>query len=458
MLYWDPIIDFTILSILLLIATLIRAKFKSIQKLLIPNALLAGFIGLIIQLLFEKYFGIKIIGTELGEVYIYHLLNIAFAAIALTTPVSLRSTKIKAATSTGIYMTFIFCLQCLIGFGIVLIFINTIFPDLSPNFGFMMGLGYATGPGQAASIGRGFEALGFENGASVGLIFGTLGYFFSCVFGMLLIHWGVKKGMASFVNKNDISGVSGILNRKKQESAGRLTTYSEAIDTLTLQLALCGLIYLLAYGLVKVATLLLEEFNLSGVLWGAVFFIVAIIGIIVRFAMDRLKIGYIVDSGLQNRISGVCVDYLVTAAIMTIPIAVVKEYWIPLLVIGTLGGIVTLFITIWLAPRIWDDYQFERMVFCYGTLTGSAGTGMALLRVVDPFFKSHAEFHYALGMGLCLLLVIPLVFIIILLIGKNYLILIILLVYTCLLFFMWKLFKIWRPVKPYTSLWPNNKR
>ena len=48
---WEIIVDLSIIGILIIIATALRARYKFIQKLLIPNALLAGFIGLIIRIL-----------------------------------------------------------------------------------------------------------------------------------------------------------------------------------------------------------------------------------------------------------------------------------------------------------------------------------------------------------------------------------------------------------------------
>ncbi|MDY6966261.1 MAG: hypothetical protein SVM80_09905 [Halobacteriota archaeon] len=462
MLYWDPVTDFAILSLLLLIATLIRVKSEFIQKLLIPNALLAGSIGLVLRLLLERYQGVTLIDTDLGTAYVYHLLNLSFAAIALTAPIRFWSIpKIKGAASTGLYMSFMLVLQSFVGFGIVLLLINTIYPDLFPGFGFMMAWGYALGPGQAASIGGGLESVGFDQGASIGLIFGAIGFAWSCLVGVPLIHWGIRRGISSFVKSpEEIKGLSGVLTREeKRQSAGRLTTSSEAIDTLTLQLALCGLVYLLAYGLVYGMSISAEMRGSEspGVVWGFVFFITALIGVQIRSVMDRMKIGHVIDPGLQTRISGTCVDYLVTAAIVIIPLTTVIEYAVPILLVSTAGGIVTLLTTVWLARRIWDNYQFERMVLCYGTLTGTIGTGMALLRVVDPRHRSQAAIHYALGMWLALIFMAPILIVENLTIGRNYLTLMIFFIYICILFFMWRLLKLWNPVKPYTSFWPEDE-
>lgn len=459
---WEFIVDFSIISVLLLFATALRAKSEFVQKLLIPNALLAGAIGLLIRFLFDRYLGVTLIDTSMGTSYVYHLLNLSFAAIALTAPIpfsALVRAKIKGATSTGLYMIFMFCLQSFIGFGVVIFLINTFFSDIFPNFGFLMAWGYTLGPGQAASVGKSLEASGLANGEAVGLIFGALGFAWACLIGVPTIHWGIRKGLTSYVkDPKELKGLSGVVKERKQ-SAGRLTTSSEALDSFTLQLGLCCLVYLLAYGQVKGMIMLSEARGMeaTGAIWGFVFFIVALIGILVRTVIDRLKVGYIIDPGLQTRISGTCIDYMVAFAVMIIPLAVVREYAIPLLVISSIGGITTLLVTIWLAKRIWTDHYFERMILCYGTLTGTIGTGLALLRVVDPHFRSPAAIHYALGMWLAMAFMAPILVIErIALTGNPYLILLAFLIYTCILFFLWRLLGLWTPKRPYTSFWPKD--
>ena len=451
---WEIIFDLSIISILIIIATALRARYKFIQKLLIPNALLAGAIGLIIRLLIEAYLGETLIDKDLGAAYVYHFLNLSFAAIALTAPVPFRSiitAKVRGATSTGLYMSFILVLQSLVGFAIALLLAKTIYPDLFPGFGFMMAWGYALGPGQAYAIGIGLE--GLDQGGSIGLIFGALGFAWSSMIGVPLIHWGIRKKISTFVKSpEDITGLSGILTKRKmRQPAGRLTTSSEAIDTLTIQLALCFFVYILAYSLVYIPSYITG----GEVAEGFVFFITALIGVQVRSVMDRLKVGHIIDPGLQIRISGLCVDFLVATAIVIIPLTVVMKYSVPILLIGSVGGIITLLTTMWLAKRIWDDYHFERMILCYGTLTGTIGTGMALLRVVDPNYRSQAAIHYALGMWLALLFMAPILILEFLAVGQDYLTLTIFFIYTCLLFFMWRVLKLWNPAKPYTSFWPE---
>jgi ESS family glutamate:Na+ symporter len=306
----------------------------------------------------------------------------------------------------------------------------------------MMAWGYTLGPGQAAAIGIGLEEFGFMHGASVGLIFGALGFVYACFVGILLIHWGIRKRKTTFVKTpEDIMGLSGIL--KKKPIAGRLTTSSEAIDTFTLQLALCGLVYIVVYAIIRAMTG--EE---TGIVWGFAFIITAITGLIARSIFDRLHITDIIDAGLQTRIMNTCVDYLITAAIAAIPLIIIREYVIPIGLISISGMIITLFATIWLAPRIWKDHIFERLILCYGTLTGTISTGLALLRVVDPHFKSPAAMDYALGMWFCMFFMLPLMIIVNIPVyygsEYTYYTLIGLTIFSIVLLLLWRVFGIWK--------------
>jgi hypothetical protein len=49
---------------------------------------------------------------------------------------------------------------------------------LFPTFGFFAPIGFNEGPGQALSFGKVWEGLGFENAATIGATFATIGFFF----------------------------------------------------------------------------------------------------------------------------------------------------------------------------------------------------------------------------------------------------------------------------------------
>ena len=395
---WSVVLDFVFLSILLLFATILRAKVKIIQRFLIPNALLAGVLGLIL--------GTQILGVikfSHLEAYTYHLLNLTFAALALG--MVTQKGRESGAISTGILMSFTAVIQLLVGLSVTIFLIYTFCPDLFPTFGAMMAMGYATGPGQAYSIGLGWEPYGFAYGGEIGLIFGAMGFFWAFAIGIAFINWAIRKGQTTRIKSlREVPKEvwTGIISRKKQKPVGRLTTSSEAIDTLTLQIALCGLVYLISYCILNPVA---EKIPM---LWGILFIVTVGVGIGVRNLMERLKVDYLIAPDIQRHISGICVDYMMAAAIAAIPLNIVVEYIWPIIPIGIAGGVVTVLIFLWLPKRVWRDYHFERMIVCYGTLTGTMTSGLALCRVVDPDFSTPAVRGYVYGMPLMFILIMPL--------------------------------------------------
>ncbi len=75
---WGSLIDFAFLSLFLLIATFLRSRFKFIQRILIPNSILAGLLGLI----FGQYL-FKVLDPDMLGNYVYHLLTAAYIAMGL---------------------------------------------------------------------------------------------------------------------------------------------------------------------------------------------------------------------------------------------------------------------------------------------------------------------------------------------------------------------------------------
>ena len=151
--------------------------------------------------------------------------------------------------------------------------------------------------------------------------------------------------------------------------------------------------------------------NVASILWGFFFIFGLGIAILVRLAMGKLNIAHLADAGIQRRITGWSVDFLIVATVMAIELAVVWEYIVPISVISLVVGIMTTFAVIYLGKRIWS-YNLERMVAIYGTVTGTVSCGLLLLRIVDPEFKTPVAIDIAImnifsipDIGLCLVLV-----------------------------------------------------
>ena len=410
---WSIFLDLGLICAALLIATFIRSKVRFFQKFLIPNALIAGFI----LLPFYNYAAPRLsMGSEGLENLVFHLLNLSFVAM------SLRGMGTKGAGrrifSSAVTIIIQYTLQVIVGFGLTLLFIYTFLPKLFPSFGLLMPLGYGLGPGQAFAIGKGWEAFGFKGGGNLGLVFAAVGYLWACFLGIALITIGRRRGwmdpeLSAIIEKRRLR--TGILPiRQKRPVGSLLTTETEAIDTLSFNLALVLGVYLLAYLLLHLLTLLLSLAGSMGTqlannLWGIAFIFAAVIAMFVKRFFRVFKIDHAVDNGTLTRLAGGCIDIMVTAAIAAITIVVLTRFWIPILAIAIAGAVISTLTIFWTVSRLFTDNRFTRAIMFYGCLTGTLSTGLALLRVVDPDFKTPVATDYMYGTGITFVLVIPLI-------------------------------------------------
>jgi len=106
---WDFMLDISILGAALFIATILRSKIKFLQKFMVPNNILAGFLLLTIG---TGGFGIIETSSERLGNYVYHLLAIVFIAMTL------RKAESKGSKSTfaiGLLMSVTTGVQLIIG-------------------------------------------------------------------------------------------------------------------------------------------------------------------------------------------------------------------------------------------------------------------------------------------------------------------------------------------------------
>jgi glutamate:Na+ symporter, ESS family len=414
---WSFFVDVGIVSIALLLATIIRAKVRFFQKFLIPNALTAGFLLLI----FYNFAGPPLgIGQEgLGQT-VYHLLSLSFIAMMLRKTGSKRGKGGRGVAWFSIASIFQLGAQGFIGLLLTIIFTKTILPDLFPSFGLLVPLGYALGPGQAYAIGSGWEPFGFVGAGSVGLTFAAVGFLLACFVGVFLINYGIRHGWIG-KHSTEIAHTeagSGVRPAGSELPVGsRLTTDSDAIDSMTVNLGMIAGVYLLTYLFLQAMTLLLSlagdlGADLATNLWGISFVFASVMALVVRNLLRVLKIDHILDNGSLTRISGTSVDLTVAAAVGAISLIVVGQYWLPILVIAGVAGAFVAISVPWMGSRLFTDHRLHRTLILFGAMTGTLPTGLALLRVVDPNFETPVGSDYVYSSAIVFILVIPLVLII----------------------------------------------
>ena len=111
---------------------------------------------------------------------------------------------------------------------------------------------------------------------------------------------------------------------------------------------------------------------------------------------------------LLQRISGGAFDFMVTASVAGISLAILKEYLVPTLLVTTIGGIVTTIYIVRVCKKYYKSHVLESIAALYGMLTGTISTGMALLGEVDRNFETRVASHLVMGSGVGLFLGFPL--------------------------------------------------
>jgi len=405
---WQLALYFVYLSSFIFIANVINKKVKALRKVIIPTAIIAGFVGLFLG---PEFLGWAPVETEILGMMVYHLMAIGFIALSLKTRDRKRTRNI---VSSGIYIVSTYLVQGILGFGLGLVMIATLFPDLFVGFGLLLPLGYGQGPGQAFSIGSQWETLGFVSGGNIGLTVATFGFLWASVIGIPYMNILVKRNR---VNSQDGTVIKERLPEVEVDQPLELSL-SETLDKITYQLVLIGVVYLLTYLTLVGLTRVLVPLGTFGMtfatlLWGFHFNIGSIYGILMRIAMDKGEaMGWlrpdITNNYLLQRISGATFDYMITASIAAISIVAFRAYFFPVMVLTTIGGLVTIAYTSTMLRRVFKTNTLENIVAFYGMQTGTISTGMALLKGVDPHFSTDAAENLVLGSAVAIFLGAPL--------------------------------------------------
>ena len=387
---WSFFVDLGLISLLLLVGQVLRAKVKLVQKLFIPPSLIAGLLGLALG---PNGLGWLPFSGELGT-YASILIAIVFAAL----PLSSATAPLKEIVRTTGPMWAYAQLGMLLQWGIVgllgLFVLKVIWPELHSGFAMMFPVGFYGGHGTAAAVGAAFEGLDWEEARSLGMMTATIGVICAIGGGLIAIKWATRKRHTAFIS--DFSELpdelrSGLVPESKRTSIGEATTSSISIDSLTFHIALVAIAALMGYLCnrgVKAVWPMLEL---------PVFSCAFVFGILLKQLLDVTRASRYVCPQTTKRIGSLATDLLVAFGVASIKLSVIVKYAVPLLVLLVVGTAVVLFITFYFGRRLSQNNWFERTIFAWGWWTGTMAMGIALLRIVDPKSTSKAMDDYALA-------------------------------------------------------------
>ena len=109
---------------------------------------------------------------------------------------------------------------------------------------------------------------------------------------------------------------------------------------------------------------------------------------IVKWLINKLHLDFLQENTLQSKITGWTADYLVVCAFMAVSIGIIKDWIWTILIVSLFITIVTFFVCFYFGQRFGGANDFERTLGLYGTCTGTVPSGIALIRIVDPDFRT----------------------------------------------------------------------
>jgi ESS family glutamate:Na+ symporter len=369
-----------------------------------------------------KSFSITLIDKNLMQIITYHTMGLGFISVALK---STGKEKVRERTmeviDTGAIVVSTYIIQGIVGLLITKGLAMSIMPGLFQGSGLLLPMGFGQGSGQALNIGIIFEGMGFENGASFGLADAAIGFLCACIVGVIYMNILKRKGKLHFVELGDDTG----LISSQEISAPDEIPLTESVDKFTIQISLVIFAYFLTYLLMlglEDLSYKMGRFGINTVnplIWGFNFIFGTIVAGIMKLVFRFLRKTNLMtreypNNFLLNRISGFMFDLMIITGIAAIEINDLKALFIPLALISVAGGIVTFIYLRYICKKSYPTYSDEAFFSLFGMLTGTASTGMILLREIDPKYETPAAYNLvfhaipAIAFGFPLMFLIPL--------------------------------------------------
>ena len=397
---WNPIIQVGIIAALIVLANILRRKIKFIRQSLMPTAVIAGFILLVI-----KSTGVIHIDPVLLEKITYHALGFGFISLSLKVPEKDTSDTPLVGAKSGALIVGTYLIQAVAGLAVSLFLAYTFMPDLFKASGVLLPMAYGQGPGQANNIGNLYEQSGMKGGKSFGLSLAAAGFLCACIIGVIYINVLSKK--KKFVRTKDKRNVSGSVTIDDYQHQGEIPI-AESIDKFSMQFALVGMVYLMTFlltlGIESLAGLVSEELKntVSSFVWGFNFILGSLVAIIVRSCIVGLRKTKLMTRQYQNnyllsRISGLAFDLMIITGIASIDISDLQGYWVPFIALAIIGGAATFIFIKIMCKKIYPNYEYEAFLGMFGMLTGTISSGILLLREIDPDFETPASNQLVVG-------------------------------------------------------------
>ena len=401
---WTFVMVFGALLAGMLVGAAIKHLIPGLKKTLVPISVLGGIVLLIISTVVyfaagDYLFNLPafgdgsdgaMTGMQVLELVTYHCLGIGFVASGMRNSKK-KFTKKRAGEvfDSGVLTVNGYLIQAFAGLIITLIAVCFFHVDgMISAAGILLAFGFGQGTGQALNYGTIYEnQYGFEGGANFGLTVAALGFLVACIGGVIYINVMRRRGLIKIdrsIRANTLSDYEG---------DDELPMVS-SVDKMTVQFALVLTVYAISFGIMYGLALLIP--SMADTLFGFNFLIGVMLTIPAKMILNKLYAKKIVEKQIINnfmmdRISGLAFDVMIVAGVAAIQIPLLFNYWGVLLLLAVAGTFLTYFYVNFICKRLFPAYRHEQFLAWFGMLTGTASTGMILLREIDGTYRTPAS-------------------------------------------------------------------
>ena len=398
--FWDSSVWGLILTVSTLLAGLLagnslKRKIPFLKKSLMPASVIGGTVLITLAAIYKAITGNVMfdtvvynnVGTAYLEMITYHTLALGFIASTLkVTNSHLNKQRTTEIINTGITTVATYLIQGVVGL-LVTIIVAFFIKDFFRAAGMLLPFGFGQGTGQAMNYGNIYEIdYGFGGGKSFGLTIAAVG-FLSASFGGV-IHLNIMRKQGKIRDNRNVQQ----LNVEKVEGNNEVPM-QESLDKISIQIAFIFVAYALAYLLIYGLGLLLP--GMKSTIYGFNFLLGVLCATVVKFATRFLRKTQLmhreyINNFLLTRLSNFFFDIMIVAGIAAIRLDILEQYWGVTVILGASGLIVTYAYNRFVAKKLFKSYSEEQFLAMYGMLTGTASTGIILLREVDGNFETPA--------------------------------------------------------------------
>ena len=408
------------LLLAMLAANALKQTIPLLRRSLIPTSVLGGLMLLVTAAVYQGATGQVMFNTAFFggngianlEIITYHCLALGFIATSLKTS-DRKLTKLRQweIFNTGVTTVSTYLLQGTVGL-IITILAAMFMDDFFAAAGLLLPFGFGQGSGQALNYGGLFENdFGFDGGKSFGLTIAALGFLSASIGGV--VHLNILRVRGRVIGDGEEG--SGIMNESIEDD--NEIPMGGSMDKLTVQLTLIVIAYMLTNFIMWSLRSVLP--GMTALIYGFNFLIGVLCATLVKVVLQMLKKTGLVkrqytNNFLLTRCGNVFFDLMVVAGIAAIRLDVLENYWGIMLVLGIIGAAVTYFYIRFVCNVLFRRYQEEQFLAMYGMLTGTASTGIILLREIDKDFKTPAADNLvyqnfpAIVFGFPIMLIVPL--------------------------------------------------